>query len=98
MKQPRIASKFDKFFQQILDAKLSELIKAFTSTEYSSNDKRNNLERYEFLGDTVLKCLATTQTYFAAKTKMENELHVRRAGIIFNKNLTRIAIKKEFFK
>lgn len=40
--------------------KLSELIKSLTSVEYVVNNKYASLERYEFLGDTVLKCLAST--------------------------------------
>lgn len=54
-----IKDSFESHLKSIKQMKLSELTKSLTSVEYESNNKHANLERYEFLGDTVLKCLAS---------------------------------------
>ncbi|KAL4495065.1 hypothetical protein ABPG72_015765 [Tetrahymena utriculariae] len=86
------------FKQNIFDLQITELMKSLTSVEYAVNSKEVSLERYEFLGDTVLKCLSSTQIYFEHPKSMEDHLHVHRTIIIQNKNLAQIAIKQKIFK
>ncbi|KAL4450789.1 hypothetical protein ABPG74_011631 [Tetrahymena malaccensis] len=93
-----ILDSYKQYKQTIFEIQISELMKSLTSVEYAINNKQISLERYEFLGDTVLKCLSSTQIYFEHPKSMEDHLHVHRTIIIQNKNLAQIAIKKKIFK
>ncbi|EDK31487.2 dicer-related RNase III protein Dcr2p, putative (macronuclear) [Tetrahymena thermophila SB210] len=98
IKHNPIFESYQVYKKNIFELQISELMKSLTSLEYAVNNKESSLERYEFLGDTVLKCLSSTQIYFEHPKSMEDHLHVHRTIIIQNRNLAQIAVKKKIFK
>lgn len=73
------------------------MLRAITSKKYKSN-KAENYEEHEFIGDCVLKLLATIQTFIELDKYDEGDLHLERARHISNSNLHVLSIKKQLFK
>jgi dsRNA-specific ribonuclease len=76
---------------------VEEILRSLTSKIYKHH-KSENYEEFEFIGDVVLKYLATIQIFLERTTAEEGEMHIGRANIICNANLHRAAIKKHLFR
>jgi hypothetical protein len=76
---------------------INEMLRCITSRMYKSN-KNENYEQYEFIGDCVLKLLATIETFTTKPSADEGELHLSRAHIISNSNLHHKSISKLLFQ
>ena len=57
-----------------------------------------NYESLEFLGDTVLKLLATIEVFYENPSFEEGQLHIERSSYIKNNNLRRVAVKDLIFR
>ena len=73
-------------------------MKAFTSTMHENSNQEFNYESLEFLGDTVLKTLATIQIFNDNPQFEEGDMHIGRARIVKNNNLKRVAVKNHLFR
>lgn len=76
---------------------INEVLRSITSRIYKSN-KHENYEEYEFIGDCVLKLLATIEAFVEEPKHEEGELHLARARVISNSNLHVKSIKKLLFQ
>jgi dsRNA-specific ribonuclease len=76
---------------------INEVLRSITSRIYKSN-KNENYEEYEFIGDCVLKLLATIEAFVEEPKHEEGELHLARARVISNSNLHAKSIKKQLFQ
>lgn len=77
--------------------RIDEILRALTSKIYK-HLKSENYEEFEFIGDVVLKFLATMQIFLEKTVAEEGEMHIARANLICNANLHRAAIKKKLFE
>jgi dsRNA-specific ribonuclease len=73
---------------------LKEVLTALSSKKYNSKE---NYDRLEFLGDTILKLLSTIEVFASKISANEFELHHERARILNNYNLYRLAIKYDIY-
>lgn len=84
-------AKFDKIFgYQFKDASLLEL--AFTHRSYA----KNNNERLEFLGDSILNCTIATELYLKYPDIPEGDLSRLRASLVDKDTLARLAREHDF--
>lgn len=58
----------------------------------------NNYERLEFLGDCFLKMATSISLFSICPDHDEFEYHVRRMGMICNKNLFRVALTLKLYE
>lgn len=79
----------------------SLLKKALTHPSYSNehgNDKNDNNQRLEFLGDAVLELIITNQLYIDYSKDDEGKLTNKRANIVCEENLSKVALDIELYK
>ena len=83
-----------------LDVALAALTKdSDNSGEHENQERINfqkgmgeNYERLEFIGDTFLKTATTISTFIQNPNDNEFEFHVKRMGLLCNKNLFNVAL------
>lgn len=88
---------FDFDLYKLKEIPTSLIYRALQSKTYNDSN-RFNYEVLEFLGDGILKLLASIEVFVKHPLEMEGFLHVKRAKIVSNENLRRIGIKQYIFK
>ncbi|OBT60783.1 hypothetical protein VE03_09971 [Pseudogymnoascus sp. 23342-1-I1] len=76
----------------IKNVKLKELDHIITAISAPSAQWTSNYERYEFLGDSLLKFVVSTQLYADHPNWHEGYLSVRRNGLVCNTRLAKAAV------
>lgn len=79
----------------------SLLTKSLTHPSYSNehgNDKNDNNQRLEFLGDAVLELVITDKLYIDYTKDDEGLLTNKRANIVCEENISKVALDIELYK
>ena len=71
---------------------------AFTHSSYANENNTQSYERLEFLGDSILSFVVSTQLYASNENIPEGEMSKLRAAIVCEKSLDECAKKLEFGK
>lgn len=69
---------------------------AFTHSSYANENKTNSYERLEFLGDSILSFIVSTQLYSSDSNIPEGEMSKLRAAIVCEKSLDECAKRLNF--
>lgn len=69
---------------------------AFTHSSYANENKTQSYERLEFLGDSILSFVVSTQLYSSEGNIPEGEMSKLRAAIVCEKSLDECAKKLNF--
>ena len=72
----------------------NNILRALTTKKYNP---LNNLESFEFFGDSVLKLLSTIEVYCQNLSANEGELTLERIKLINNKFLSKICVGNSFY-
>ena len=89
-----------KLMQDIsYEFKNMDLLKtAFTHSSYANENNTQSYERLEFLGDSILSFVVSTQLYDSKEIIPEGEMSKLRAAIVCEKSLDECAKKLDFGK
>lgn len=89
-----------KLMQDIsYEFKNMDLLKtAFTHSSYANENNTQSYERLEFLGDSILSFVVSTQLYDSKENIPEGEMSKLRAAIVCEKSLDECAKKLNFGK
>lgn len=89
-----------KLMQDIsYEFKNMDLLKtAFTHSSYANENNTQSYERLEFLGDSILSFVVSTQLYDSKENIPEGEMSKLRAAIVCEKSLDECAKKLDFGK
>jgi len=71
---------------------------AFTHSSYANENNTQSYERLEFLGDSILSFVVSTQLYASNENIPEGEMSKLRAAIVCEKSLDECAKKLDFGK
>ena len=87
-----------KFMQDIsYEFKNMDLLTtAFTHSSYANENNTQSYERLEFLGDSILSFIVSTQLFASKENILEGEMSKLRAAIVCEKSLDECAKKLNF--
>mmetsp|Transcript_11035 Transcript_11035/g.9469 ORF Transcript_11035/g.9469 Transcript_11035/m.9469 type:complete len:108 (-) Transcript_11035:457-780(-) len=69
----------------------------FTAISMKGYDEVMNYDRFEMIGDTILKLLSTIEVFVENPQVTENDMHIKRSRLLNNINLFRQAMKYDLF-